>query len=466
MAEYPPVSETIRKKRLTATMNHRLPPLRLLSLDGGGVRGFSTIMLVQELMLKLFHELYGRAPRIEEIPKPCDHFDLIGGTGTGGLIAILLGRLRLDLETCKKVYIHVTKKVFETDKTIAGLPYRKTLFKASKLEEAIKEVMREYAGRENEEKEGFQKEQPHINPVTRSNTSDSYNSSQGSRSSWRSGSAAWGNGNMNEPLFDPRPKICRVFLTAVYKGSDDTTSPALLRTYNSTHATAPSSDITIWEAGRATCATYPAFKSIQIGQSIFLDEGSGRYSPVAQVLEEALVHEWPGREVGILVSIGSGKAPETEYKKETSSMIAASPLGKFIEAKEKHMAKVLDCEEIHRELLDGLHRTGVKTENYVRLNVESGITDFGMNEWSRIADISTRTRAYLGRPDIQVTNQSAAAKLAEIARISSGKNAIDLLNRELPDLPPRTSDIRDEFDDDEVRKHFEQLDRIAARIRV
>lgn len=43
---------------------------------------------------------------------------------------------------------------------------------------------------------------------------------------------------------------------------------------------------------------------------------------------------------------------------------------------------------------------------------------------------------------------------------------IDLLNRELPDLPPRTSDIRDEFDDDEVRKHFEQLDRIAARIRV
>lgn len=216
-------------------------------------------------------------------------------------------------------------------------------------------------------------------------------------------------------------------MTAVYKGSDDTTSPALLRTYNSTHATAPSSDITIWEAGRATCATYPAFKSIQIGQSIFLDEGSGRYSPVAQVLEEALVHEWPGREVGLLVSIGSGKAPETEYKKETSSMIAASPLGKFIEAKEKHMAKVLDCEEIHKELLDGLHRTGVKPENYVRLNVESGITDFGMNEWSRIADISTRTRAYLGRPDIQVINQSAAAKLAEIARISSGRNTVSLV---------------------------------------
>lgn len=26
------------------------------------------------------------------IPRPCDYFDLIGGTSTGGLIAIMLGR--------------------------------------------------------------------------------------------------------------------------------------------------------------------------------------------------------------------------------------------------------------------------------------------------------------------------------------------------------------------------------------
>jgi patatin-like phospholipase/acyl hydrolase len=28
-----------------------------------------------------------------ETPLPCQYFDLIGGTGTGGLIAIMLGRL-------------------------------------------------------------------------------------------------------------------------------------------------------------------------------------------------------------------------------------------------------------------------------------------------------------------------------------------------------------------------------------
>ena len=27
--------------------------------------------------------------------RPCEYFDLIGGTGTGGLIAIMLGRLRM-----------------------------------------------------------------------------------------------------------------------------------------------------------------------------------------------------------------------------------------------------------------------------------------------------------------------------------------------------------------------------------
>ena len=44
------------------------------------------IMILQELMLKLFVEMHGRAPSKEEVPKPCDHFDLIGGTGTGGYV--------------------------------------------------------------------------------------------------------------------------------------------------------------------------------------------------------------------------------------------------------------------------------------------------------------------------------------------------------------------------------------------
>lgn len=102
------------------------------------------LIILQELMYRIYVECEGKAPRRDQIPKPCDHFDLIAGTGTGGLIALMLGRLRLDLETCKEVYVRMTRRVFETDKTIAGIPYRSTLFKASKLEEAIRECVREH----------------------------------------------------------------------------------------------------------------------------------------------------------------------------------------------------------------------------------------------------------------------------------------------------------------------------------
>ena len=122
--------------------------------DGGGVRGYSMLIILQELMYRTYVEAEGKAPKREEIPKPCDYFDLIAGTGTGGLIAIMLGRLRLDIETCMDVYVRMTKKVFETDKTIAGIPYKQTLFKASKLEEAIKACVREHTFFEDEGNDG------------------------------------------------------------------------------------------------------------------------------------------------------------------------------------------------------------------------------------------------------------------------------------------------------------------------
>lgn len=112
------------------------------------------IIILQELMHRTYVEIEGKAPRRDQIPKPCDHFDLIVGTGTGGLIAIMLGRLRLDLEQCKELYVRMTRMVFETDKTIAGIPYRHTLFKASMLEQAIREAVREHTVHNTEGNDG------------------------------------------------------------------------------------------------------------------------------------------------------------------------------------------------------------------------------------------------------------------------------------------------------------------------
>ncbi len=53
---------------------------RLLSLDGGGVRGVSSLLIINKLM---------RNVNPNNPPKPCDYFDLIGGTGTGGYVYTL-----------------------------------------------------------------------------------------------------------------------------------------------------------------------------------------------------------------------------------------------------------------------------------------------------------------------------------------------------------------------------------------
>ena len=54
--------------------------LCLLSLDGGGVRGLSTLYILKGLMDRLNQKRPYGTPK----KKPCEVFDLIGGTSTGG----------------------------------------------------------------------------------------------------------------------------------------------------------------------------------------------------------------------------------------------------------------------------------------------------------------------------------------------------------------------------------------------
>ena len=62
---------------------------RILALDGGGVRGLSSLLILQKLMDEIADKNDGK-PVL-----PCEYFDLICGTSTGGLIALMLGRLRM-----------------------------------------------------------------------------------------------------------------------------------------------------------------------------------------------------------------------------------------------------------------------------------------------------------------------------------------------------------------------------------
>ncbi|KAH7025894.1 acyl transferase/acyl hydrolase/lysophospholipase [Microdochium trichocladiopsis] len=415
-----------RMKRKDTT---RGPPLRVLSLDGGGVRGYSMLIIIQELMHRTYVEIEGKAPRRDQIPRPCDHFDLIVGTGTGGLIALMLGRLRLNLEQCKELYVRMTRMVFQTDKTIAGIPYRSTLFKASMLEHAIKEAVREHTVSETEGNDGTPTDPR--SPASIASRSSAGNLGDPRRLASNASTVSFsarsptaqmarpayrgGYGDPNARLYDSRENRTKTAVTAIYKGTPKGGDPAVLRSYDSRKELSPEPDVKIWEAGRATCAIGLAFKPIRVGQSIFHDDGAGTFNPSPFALEEATVHEWPGRDVGVFLSIGTGRRPRNTDG--NSHVWYEGFMGDFAEARRKLIAKIEGCEVIHERMMkELLPKRGVNIENYYRLNVEVGVGEFAMNEWHRLGDISTGTRRYLGRPAEQKMVQESSAKLAKIHR--------------------------------------------------
>ncbi|KAI5795022.1 acyl transferase/acyl hydrolase/lysophospholipase [Geopyxis carbonaria] len=412
--------------------------VRVLSLDGGGIRGYSTLVILQELMHQIYvQENGGRPPKSpSDLPRPCDYFDLIGGNGTGGLIALMLGRMRMDVESCKNYYVELTRFVFITDKTLLGMPYGKTLFKASRLEEAIKHCVRESTRFDTE------KIIPH-SPPPADGPDLRFKPMHRRTDSWRRKRSASQDttdtqsrgrtgrplprrraGNSEAPLLDSRQGACKTFVTTMLEGSPKGTTPVLLRSYPSPAESVASYKTTIWQAGRATCATAAAFKPITIDQVTFLDEGAGMYNPAFQVLDEARIHEYPTCDVGAFVSVGTGKRPKsvigTTSRKEWWEGVAFEG---FAEAKRRLLRRVDDCERVHRELVDGfdggrprLAKSGVAAEDYYRFNAEVGVGEFGMNEWNRLADVSTGTRLYLNQRESAKFVRECASKLVAIER--------------------------------------------------
>lgn len=129
--------------------------LCLLSLDGGGIRGLSTLYIMKGLMARLNDERQkSNVPRV----KPWEVFDLIGGTSTGGfvqhalaglaninrLIAIMLGRLKMDVDECISAYSGLMKTVFEEKSSwlpISWTGRTKAQFDSKRLRNAIEEVI-------------------------------------------------------------------------------------------------------------------------------------------------------------------------------------------------------------------------------------------------------------------------------------------------------------------------------------
>lgn len=56
-----------------------LDPDSSAKTDGGGIRGLSTLYILKMIMISLEDQM-----KLPKEPLPCEVFDLIGGTSTGG----------------------------------------------------------------------------------------------------------------------------------------------------------------------------------------------------------------------------------------------------------------------------------------------------------------------------------------------------------------------------------------------
>jgi hypothetical protein len=86
--------------------NNKTPhqkPVRILCLDGGGIRGLIEVQILTMLSMNVFDDSSGK--------KLIDCFDLISGTSTGGILATALAE-QLPLDQCHQLYMDLGKKLF------------------------------------------------------------------------------------------------------------------------------------------------------------------------------------------------------------------------------------------------------------------------------------------------------------------------------------------------------------------
>ena len=121
---------------------------RILSLDGGGVRGLITIGMLDELEQQLaarFASHYEANGKTRDDFRLCDYFDLIGGTSAGGIIAAMLA-LGLKASEIRDIYKKMCPRVFKgrqrfSDRFFNPYCLFKPSFDALEFERAVDEIM-------------------------------------------------------------------------------------------------------------------------------------------------------------------------------------------------------------------------------------------------------------------------------------------------------------------------------------
>lgn len=396
-------------------------PLRLLSLDGGGVRGLSSLMVLDDLMenIALEEKRLGRRPQSDHTPlKPSDYFDLIGGTSTGGIIAILLSRLRLDCKQCISIYTKLAEQIFKHDKSIklfgTKVPTGSTRFSGAVLERAIKSALVELDYSEDELMwdDSLFEEIPDSDLPRDSIWSDVADTPTLTESPVTTVKGAPISNIANEqpssrpvdPFADPKParsdtwkmhprnsvhkkanqKGCRGFVLTSLKNALGL--PRILSTYDPNDRTTR-----IWEALRATSAAPTFFEEMQFGtpKVTYLDGGVGFNNPCAEV-DYAAKALWEGRSIGVIVSVGTGLQSIPSVKKIASWLPFG--LGTDISLASALAGMATSTARVDNEMKRMYYNSSTA---YYRFDVDRGLANVSLEQWMKEDEMAALTEQYM-----------------------------------------------------------------------
>ncbi len=112
-------------------------PKRILSLDGGGIRGALTLGFLEKIEELLSYRFQKDDFRL------CDYYDLIGGTSTGSIIASGLA-IGMRAKEIKQMYLAIGGKIFGTKYNWYKYYRRGAKYSHLPLEEALQKIFNGY----------------------------------------------------------------------------------------------------------------------------------------------------------------------------------------------------------------------------------------------------------------------------------------------------------------------------------
>ncbi|KAJ7434411.1 hypothetical protein FB451DRAFT_1379819 [Mycena latifolia] len=228
--------------------------VRVLSLDGGGAGALSELLILEHVMYQIQATLGS-----DTTPAPCDYFEVIGGSGTGGIIALMLGRLRMSISASISAYEKLQPK------SKRGSAEK---FKASQLEAALRQIFRE------------------------------------------------------EKMRDVSPDACKTFVCAMHESNLNAGIPMLFRSYDTPEEPAFDCRIwEAARATSATPGLFKPMEIGQGGvRPKYIGGGVWNNNPTSLVVAEAQ-KMYPSQPVVLVVSIGSGH-PDTIQIPRSPSLTA------------------------------------------------------------------------------------------------------------------------------------------------